>query len=100
MSESIHIALEEVRETAGEIQRLSTEMDNSLQAIKQEMDALQNTWISEGASEIQERFQTFARRFAQQKEEIDSYVRFLYMTASSYDALESSIKNNANGLQV
>jgi uncharacterized protein YukE len=97
--EQISISLNEVSETASRIRQLNQMMYDSLNEMKQEMNLLSGTWISDGSEEIRTRFGMFANRFERQKTVIDEYARFLELTVSSYDSLESAITGNAAGIQ-
>ena len=98
MSE-IRISLSEVAETASRIRALNQQMYDELSEMKKEMNLLNGTWISDGSEEIRSRFNMFAARFERQKEVIDSYAKYLDLTVSSYDTLESAITGNASGIQ-
>ncbi len=70
-----------------------------LMNMKKEMDNTNISWISEAGETIRSRFNQFAARFDRQKEIIDTYAKFLDMTVSSYDTLETTINSNASGMQ-
>ena len=97
--DQISISLNEVSETASRIRQLNQMMYDALLEMKKEMNLLSGTWISEGSEEIRSRFAMFAGRFDRQKTVIDEYARFLELTVSSYDSLESAITGNASGIQ-
>ncbi len=97
--DQISISLNEVSETASRIRQLNQMMYDALSDMKKEMNLLSGTWISEGSEEIRSRFAMFAGRFDRQKTVIDEYARFLELTVSSYDSLESAITGNAAGIQ-
>lgn len=97
--DQISISLNEVSETATRIRQLNQMMYDALSEMKKEMNLLSGTWISEGSEEIRSRFAMFAGRFDRQKTVIDEYARFLELTVSSYDSLESAITGNASGIQ-
>ena len=97
--DQISISLNEVSETASRIRQLNQMMYDALSDMKKEMNLLSGTWISEGSEEIRSRFAMFAGRFDRQKTVIDEYARFLELTVSSYDSLESAITGNASGIQ-
>ena len=97
--DQISISLNEVSETASRIRQLNQMMYDALNKMKKEMNLLSGTWISEGSQEIRSRFGVFANRFDRQKTVIDEYARFLELTVSSYDSLESAITGNASGIQ-
>lgn len=97
---SIKISLQEVSDTAGKIYNLNQIMYEELMEMKKDMNSLNGTWISDGSEEIRARFNLFANRFEKQKATIDQYAKFLDLTVSSYDTLETTITGNASGMQV
>ena len=96
--EDLKITLTEVAQIANEIRRINTNIDDSLQYVKKEMDSLGSFWISDGSEMIKQRFKHFSSKFAEQKEIIDAYAKYLDYVVSSYDSLESTIYNNASNL--
>ncbi len=97
---NIQISLQEVSDTANQLRSLNQMMDDELNEMKHEMNLLDGSWISEGSSEIRNKFNLFANRFEKQKATIDQYARFLDLTVSSYDTLETTIASNASSMQV
>lgn len=93
--DTIQISLQEVSGAASRISSLNQQIYDLLQAMKKDMNALDVSWISDGGREIRCRFNVFSARFDNQKSVIDAYVRFLEMTVSSYDSMESAITGNA-----
>lgn len=91
----IKISLAEVSNCASAIRNYNQLMYDSLLSMKQQMNSLNGSWISDSGETIRSRFNTFAQRFESQKEIIDSYAKFLDLTVSSYDSLEGSIDANA-----
>jgi uncharacterized protein YukE len=96
---NIRISLNEVADTASRIRSLNQAMYDALSDMKREMNALNGTWISDGSEEIRNRFNLFSNRFDHHREVIESYARFLDLTVSSYDSLESTITGNASSVQ-
>lgn len=94
--DSIQISLQEVSNAASRISSLNRQIYDLLQAMKKDMNSLDATWISDGGNEIRMRFNLFSARFDSQRDVIDSYVRFLEITVSSYDSLETAITGNAS----
>lgn len=94
--DKIKISLLEVSNSADSIAKCNQQMYEKLQQIKHEINALKNTWISDGADALRERFNSFSNQFEQKKEIIDTYVQFLKLSVSSYDSLESNIQSNAS----
>ncbi len=97
---NIKISLQEVSDTANKLRTLNQMMDEELNEMKMEMNLLDGTWVSDGSSEIRNKFNLFSNRFEKQKATIDQYARFLDLTVSSYDTLETTIASNASSMQV
>lgn len=97
--DQLKISFAEVQETASRIRTLNQQMYDHLSKMKQGMNETNATWISEAGETIRSRFNQFALRFEKQKEIIDSYAKFLDMTVSNYDSLETMIHSNASGMQ-
>jgi uncharacterized protein YukE len=97
---NIKISLQEVSDTANKLRTLNQMMDEELNDMKMEMNLLDGTWVSDGSSEIRNKFNLFSNRFEKQKATIDQYARFLDLTVSSYDTLETTIASNASSMQV
>lgn len=97
---NIQISLQEVQDTANQLRSLNMLMDEELNAMKSEMNRLDSSWISDGSLEIRNKFNLFSSRFEKQKETINQYAKFLDLSVSSYDTLETTITSNASGMQV
>lgn len=95
----ISISLQEVSDAAAKISSLNQQIYDHLQDMKQQMNALDGTWVSDAGETIRTKFNTASNRFEEQKSVIDAYVRFLELTVSSYDSLETAIQTNASGMQ-
>ncbi len=96
---TINISLAEVSDTAANLRMLGSSMYDELNQMKKEMNSLSATWISEGSEEIRSKFTMFSNRFEKHKADIDAYAKYLELTVSSYDTLESTIASNASGMQ-
>ena len=94
--ENIKISLNEVSNCAQALRLLNERMYEKLQIIKKDINDLNNSWISDGGETIRNRFNNFANRFEVQKDIIESYSKFLDLTVSSYDLMETSINANAS----
>ncbi len=97
---NIQISLQEVSDTVNKLRTLNQMMDDELNEMKREMNLLDGTWISDGSSEIRNKFNLFSNRFEKQKETIHQYAKFLDLAVSSYDTLETTITSNASSMQV
>lgn len=96
MDNQIKISLEEVKEAAGQLKSINFQMNDILMSCKQEMSSLASIWQSKGSDEIRQRFENFSLKFEELKETIDQYARFLDMSASSYENVETTIHTNAS----
>lgn len=96
----IKISLDDVSHSASQLRSLNASMDEQLLTMKNEMNALDASWVSDASQEIRTHFNMFAARFEKERERIEEYARFLDLTVESYEALESSITSNASGMQV
>lgn len=95
----INISLQEITDSASRITTLNSNLHETLQNMKKEMNMLNDSWISDAARETIRKFNLVSLRFDKQKEVIDAYTKFLLLTVSSYDSLESTITANASGMQ-
>ncbi len=97
--DQLNISLEQVSETAAVLRTLNQSMQESLAQIKRLMNETDLSWLSESGETIRSRFNQFALRFETQKEDIESYARFLDRTVTDYDTLETTLNANASGMQ-
>ena len=74
-------------------------MYEQLSLMKKDMNDTNASWISDAGETIRSRFNQFANRFDRQKEQIDSYAKFLDQTVDHYNTLESTIHSNASSMQ-
>ncbi len=94
--DGINISLEEVSATANSISSKNGQLTDTLNEISQHMAALAATWQSDSSDTIRAKMNGMKPIFENYREIIDSYVRFLNDTVSSYTATENQIKNNAS----
>ena len=94
--DNIKISLAEVINCSQAIRTLNQKMYDLLVTMKKDMNDLNGSWISESGETIRQKFNQFANKFDIQKENIDSYSKFLDLTVSSYDSLETTINANAS----
>jgi len=99
MMNDIRISFDEVSNAAQRLRSVNASMYDELNAMRANMNALNLSWISDGAEEIRSRFMQFANRFESEREKIEEYAHFLDLTVESYEALESSIQSNASSMQ-
>ena len=96
---TINISLAEVSEAASKMRNYNQLMYENLENMKKDMNSLDVAWISDGSSEIRNRFNLLSNKFNEYKPITDSYVNFLELTVSSYDSVESTITSNASTIQ-
>ena len=97
---NIKISLQEVQNCQKQIESLNERIYLLLTDMKNQMNNLNASWISDSANTIRARFNQFANRFDTQKETIDAYAKFLALTISSYDNLETTINANASNTNI
>lgn len=94
--EGIRISLNEVSSTASTIRNLNTNLDARLTEIKNEMNGLAASWQSDASNTIRERFNALSAKFAEYKDIIDAYAKFLDNTVTNYNTTETAINSNAS----
>ena len=92
----IKISLQEVVNCQKQIESLNIKIYDLLNDMKNQMNGLNVSWVSDSANTIRDSFNQFSNRFEIQKETINNYVKFLDMTVNSYDSLEQTINTNAS----
>jgi len=92
---NINVNLEEISNLAAKIRNINSNLDATLNEVKQQMENLSLIWISEGSNTLMQRFNFFQNRFLQEKEIIESYAKFLDYTVANYESIESAINANA-----
>lgn len=97
---NIKISLQEVQNCQKQIENLNERIYVLLSDMKNQMNNLNTTWISDSANTIRARFNQFSARFDTQRETIDAYAKFLALTISSYDNLETTINANASSTHI
>ena len=97
--DQINISLQHVSDSASRMKQLNAAMYENLNAMKNDMNLLNGSWISEGAEEVRSRFNMLSKRFDEYRTAIESYINFLEFTVSTYDSVESTITSNASTMQ-
>ncbi len=59
------------------------------------MNNLESSWKSDAATDIRAAMNALKPRFAEMKEVVNSYAKFLDDTAQSYESTESAVQTNA-----
>ena len=93
---TINITMEEVRSIAGTIEGLNTELTDNLNAIKNHLTKLEDTWQSDAATTIVSKMRGMETTFSEYESVVADYVEFLRNTATAYETAESSINTYAS----
>lgn len=99
MADSIKISTQVLRDTSEKVNKINASMDTALADINKKMNDLETTWKSDAASDIRAAMNALKPRFAQYKEVVNSYSKFLVTTAQNYETTETSIQNNASAFK-
>lgn len=99
MSDNIKIAMSEVSQSASNIRSLNATLDEILNSITSQMNDLRSIWQSDGQESIVAHFKTFANRFTMESQTIEEYCKFLDLTVSTYETVESTIQGNSNNFE-
>lgn len=99
MADSIKISTQVLRDTSEKVNKINASMDTALADINKKMNDLEATWKSDAASDIRTAMNALKPRFAQYKEVVNSYSKFLVTTAQNYETTETSIQNNAGAFK-
>ena len=94
--DEIRITLPEVSNTAAQIRKYNSSLDEILSFVNKRMNDINSVWESDGEEVLLARFNKFATKFIEESEVIESYAGFLDKTVSDYDSLESTIVSNAS----
>lgn len=98
-ADGINISTEEVQNIAGKIKSINEALNSRLEDINLQMTSLNNTWQSEAANAIQEKFKGMLPIFENYKKIVESYAIFLENTAASYQKTDTIIQTNASAFQ-
>ncbi|MGL5152197.1 MAG: pore-forming ESAT-6 family protein [Clostridium sp.] len=94
--DGIKIGLNEVKATGQTIRRLNVNLNDRLDQIKSDMNALESAWQSDASQTIRANFNKMLPQFEEYRKIIESYAKFLDETANIYDTTENAINNNAS----
>ncbi len=95
-AEGIKVSTQVLFDTASKVRTINKNLDDKLTEINKQMNELEGTWKSDASDAIRGNMNALKPRFAQYKEVIESYCKFLDSTAQSYESTESAIQTNAN----
>lgn len=95
MADQIKVSTQVLTETAGEIDRLNAQMSDKLRDINTKMQNLSSTWRSDAANDIRDAMNAMKPRFDEYQNVVDSYAKFLRLTAQSYESTEQVVQSNA-----
>ncbi len=95
MADSIKISTQVLVDTAKKVRDINNQLDTKLADINKEMNNLESSWKSDAATDIRAAMNALKPRFAEMKEVVNSYAKFLDDTAQSYESTESAVQTNA-----
>ncbi len=99
MADSIKISTEVLTSTAQKVRNCNNVMDEKLADINKKMNDLEATWKSDAANDIRAAMNALKPKFAEYKNVIESYAKFLVNTAQNYETTESTVQSNANAFK-
>lgn len=99
MADSIKISTQVLNDTAKKVRDINNQLDSKLADINKEMNNLESSWKSDAATDIRAAMNALKPRFAEMKEVVNSYAKFLDDTAASYESTESAIQTNAGAFK-
>lgn len=97
--EGIQITLAQVSNTAQEVRRMNSQMEQQLQQMRTHMNQLASTWQSPAAETIRAKFNGMTPIFDNYRDIVESYAKFLDQTVMSYESVEQAIAQNAASFQ-
>ena len=101
MADQIIINPAEIEATADAISNLNKQINNTLEATKQQFNSTADVWKGEAAEETRNAYNSFAERyFSTYQELINDYVKFLNETAAEgWRTREDNIKSQADNIK-
>ncbi len=99
MADSIKISTHVLTGTAKTVRDINNDLDSKLKDINKSMNALEATWKSDAASDIRAAMNALQPKFEKYKEIVESYAKFLDMTATNYETTEGTIQTNAGSFK-
>lgn len=91
----IKISTQVLTDTAEKVRTINNTLDSKLAEINKNMNDLESSWKSDGATDIRAAMNAMKPRFEEYKNVIESYAKFLVNTARSYEATEATVQSNA-----
>ena len=97
--ENITISLQDLQRCSQDIRVKNEFIYDVLINIKNEMNSLNQYWVSDSSNMIREKFNAFSVNFEEVKQVIESYATYLDQTVSTYDSVENTITANASSFK-
>lgn len=95
----IKIQTQVLIDTAGKVRNLNQKLNDDLANCNKEMNDLESTWQSDGATAIRQAMNALKPRFEEYQRVVESYAKFLDNTAASYEATEQAVETNASAFK-
>ncbi|MCI9292259.1 MAG: WXG100 family type VII secretion target [Erysipelotrichaceae bacterium] len=96
MVDGIKISTQVLVDTASKIRTINENLDSKLADINKEMNNLENYYRSDSGTEIRAAMNGMKTSFAQYKEVVNIYAKFLDDSARQYEETETTNQNNAS----
>lgn len=96
----VKVDTQEIRNYRKRLNDDNEDIKRQLSNVKKSMDYLKGTeiWKSEGATVIQNKFDSLSPVFDKFYKVVSDYIEFLDRTAEKYDSTESAIKQDASSV--
>ncbi len=99
MAEYIKVSTQTLLDTAKKVRDINKIMDQKLADCNKQMNDLEATWKSDAATDIRAAMNALKPRFEEYRTVVESYAKFLDVTAQSYETTETTIQNNAGAFK-
>ncbi|MDR3310788.1 MAG: WXG100 family type VII secretion target [Oscillospiraceae bacterium] len=94
---TINVSTATLRATSAAVATVNTNLKDKLEEIQKKVSYLcDNTWQSDAGEEVQHKIEAFkTNHFQQYFDVVESYCKFLLITADSYETTEQTLLSNA-----
>ena len=92
----VQLNFSEVRDKAAKIRNHNRTLDDTLNQIKNAINALEADWTSDASDTIRAKITGMQGKFNTYREVIESYARFLDNTVDQYENTEGTLQSNAS----
>lgn len=97
-TEGMNVNYEGLRQSASVFRKEVTNMNAALDEATSNIDRTTNSWQSQAANDLRERFKALSTKFEDFYNAINNYAQFLDNTANAYEAADKKIEQRADEL--